>query len=210
MFGVDGVVRRICPINRRLLRNGVLGFAVGMILGLPARALEVGGTAFQDSGRLAESQLVANGGGVRSRAIFKVYAIVLYLPEKRSDAEAVLSAPGAKRLAIATLRDLTAQQFSDALRHGIEKNHPEAEFRALGESIRQFIGAMESFGEVPKGTAIHIDWVPGSGTRLTVAGKTLGKDIAGEDFYRALLRIWIGGHPTQEDLKSALLGKPAG
>jgi len=30
--------------------------------------------------------------------------------------------------------------------------------------------------------------------------------IEGEDFYRALLRIWLGDKPVQEDLKKALLG----
>ena len=36
--------------------------------------------------------------------------------------------------------------------------------------------------------------------------KTDRKPIAGEDFYRALLRIWLGEHPVQDNLKKALLG----
>ena len=46
------------------------------------------------------------------------------------------------------------------------------------------------------------------GTRLAIGGKQLGKDIPGEDFYNALLRIWIGDKPIQDNLKEALLGKP--
>ena len=34
-----------------------------------------------------------------------------------------------------------------------------------------------------------------------------GRDIAGDDFYKALLRIWLGNKPVQDDLKPALLGK---
>jgi hypothetical protein len=30
--------------------------------------------------------------------------------------------------------------------------------------------------------------------------------IEGEDFYRALLRIWLGDRPVQDDLKKSLLG----
>ena len=30
---------------------------------------------------------------------------------------------------------------------------------------------------------------------------------AGEDFHRALLKIWIGDKPAQDDLKEQLLGK---
>ena len=38
---------------------------------------------------------------------------------------------------------------------------------------------------------IALDWT-GSATQLVVNGKPAGKPIAGEDFYRALLRIWLG------------------
>ena len=37
-------------------------------------------------------------------------------------------------------------------------------------------------------------------------GIAAGTPIAGEDFYRALLRIWLGDNPVQADLKKALLG----
>jgi len=57
---------------------------------------------------------------------------------------------------------------------------------------------------------VDLDYLPESGTRLTVRGQPMGKDIAGEDFYQALLRIWLGARPAQDDLKDALLGKPAG
>ena len=55
---------------------------------------------------------------------------------------------------------------------------------------------------------INIDWLPEGGTRLSINGKQQGKDLAGEDFYQALLKIWLGPKPAQDDLKDALLGKP--
>ena len=42
---------------------------------------------------------------------------------------------------------------------------------------------------------------------MCIRDRAKGKDIAGEDFYRALLRIWLGNKPVQDDLKQALLGK---
>ena len=50
-----------------------------------------------------------------------------------------------------------------------------------------------------------LDWT-GAATQLVVNGKPAGKPIAGEDFYRALLRIWLGDKPVQNDLKKSLLG----
>jgi hypothetical protein len=34
-----------------------------------------------------------------------------------------------------------------------------------------------------------------------------GKEIPGEDFANALLRVWLGDDPVQNDLKQGLLGK---
>ena len=64
---------------------------------------------------------------------------------------------------------------------------------------------MAGIGEAKKGMAIDLDWT-GSATRLQVDGRSAGNPIAGEDFYRALLRIWLGDKPVQDDLKKALLG----
>jgi hypothetical protein len=64
---------------------------------------------------------------------------------------------------------------------------------------------MGELQEAKKGMAILLDWQPGTGTVISVDGKTRGKPIPGEDFYRALLRIWLGERPVQDDLKKALL-----
>jgi hypothetical protein len=53
--------------------------------------------------------------------------------------------------------------------------------------------------------AIHLDWT-GAETQVVIQGKPVGKPIAGEDFYRALLRIWLGEHPVQDDIRKDLLG----
>jgi hypothetical protein len=59
---------------------------------------------------------------------------------------------------------------------------------------------------LPKGSVVSIESLPGGVTRVALNGNALGRDIAGEDFYTALLRIWLGAKPAQDDLKAALLG----
>lgn len=172
-----------------------------------AQAVEVAGVKFDDKTRLANSDIVVNGAGLRKKAFFKVYAMALYLPEKQGDVDGVLSGKGPKRVAISLLRDLSAQQFVDALQEGIAENHSESEMAALKDRVRSFSDAMLALGEAKTGTSVLIDWIPESGTRLTVNGQARGRDIAGEDFYRALLKIWLGNKPVQGDLKQALLGK---
>jgi hypothetical protein len=188
------------------MRKLMMVFAALLGLNL-AHAVEVAGVKFDDKAKLGSSDIVANGAGLRKKAFFKVYAMALYLPEKQGEAEAVLSAKGAKRVSISLLRDLSAQQFVEALQEGVANNHSEAEMEALKERMKQFSEAMLSVGEAKTGAVVLIDWIPESGTRLTFNGQPKGKDIAGEDFFKALLKIWLGNKPVQDDLKQALLGK---
>ncbi|MBL8397530.1 MAG: chalcone isomerase family protein [Candidatus Accumulibacter sp.] len=172
-----------------------------------ADAADVGGVKFDDKVRLGSTELSLNGAGIRKKAVFKVYAIALYLPEKRSTTDATLALKGHKRISIQLLRDLSAQQFVDALQEGLTNNHGEAEMAALKDRLKQFSDTLLAIGEARSGSVLNIDWLPESGTRLLVNGQIKGKDIAGEDFYKALLKIWLGGKPVQDDLKQALLSK---
>ena len=54
-------------------------------------------------------------------------------------------------------------------------------------------------------SVVHIDFLPGKGTRVAVGGKHLDL-IEGDKFYHALLRLWIG-NPLQKSIKKGLLSK---
>jgi hypothetical protein len=65
---------------------------------------------------------------------------------------------------------------------------------------------MAEVQEAKKGMVISLGW-NGKATQLRIDGKPTGAPIEGEDFFRALLRIWLGDKPVQDDLKKALLGQ---
>jgi len=174
-----------------------------------AGAAEVGGVKLEDKLRLtpAGPELVLNGAGIRTRVFFKVYVGALYLPEKKAAANDVLALAGPKRVAMNMLRDLTAQQLSEALADGIRSNSTAAEQEAVKARTDELLAIMNALGEAKKGDAITLDFLPESGTRVVVNGQPRGKSIAGEDFYRALLKIWLGDKPVDDDLKRGLLGQ---
>jgi hypothetical protein len=183
-----------------------LGFLLGCFF-LSVQSAEVAGIKLEEKERVSNSELVLNGAGLRKRAFFQVYAAGLYLAEKKTAAAEAIAAPGPKRVAMHMLRDVDAGQFSGALADGIRENHGEAEAKALEPRVKQLAAIMAEMKEAKKGMSITLDWVPASGTQVTVDGKAAGQPIAGEDFYRALLRIWLGDNPVQADLKKALLGE---
>ncbi len=189
-------------IEARFLRVLVLGlFCVSV------HAAEVAGVRLEERDKVAGAELQLNGAGLRKRAFFQVYAIGLYLPERKSSAAEAIAAPGVKRVAIHMLRDVGADQFADALMDGMKDNHGEAEMKAFEPRIRLLTATMAEMKEAKKGMRITLDWVPAAGTVVTVDGKPAGAAIQGEDFYRALLKIWLGEQPVQADVKKALLGE---
>ena len=70
----------------------------------------------------------------------------------------------------------------------------------------QALGAiMAQAKEAKKGMVIDLDATP-AGTQVIIDGKPAGAPIGGEAFFPALMRIWLGPAPVQDDLKAALLG----
>jgi hypothetical protein len=173
-----------------------------MSLTSPVLAAEVAGVKIDDKARVADTELSLTGAGLRKRAFFQVYAIGLYVRDRKTDP---IVQPGPKRVHIHMLRDVGADAFIEALADGIKANHTEAEAKALEPRVKQLGDTMARIKEAKKGMAIALDW-NGSATQLMIDGKPAGAPIEGEDFYRALLRIWLGEKPVQEDLKRSLLG----
>lgn len=194
------------PRSQKTFRNAAL-LASLLTLCPDASAIEAGGVRFADQITLAGSELVANGAGVRSRFVFDVYAMALYLPARATTAEAVAAQGGVRRIALQLMRDVSAEDFVGALKAGLQANLSPAELSALKPQIDQFGETLMAVKEVKKGTPVTIDYLPPSGTRITIAGQVRGSDIAGRDFHDALLKVWLGGKPVQADLKTRLLGR---
>jgi hypothetical protein len=175
-----------------------------LLSALPAAALEVAGVNVADRARVGSGELVLNGAGIRTRAIFKVYVGALYLGEKKSAAAEVLAQTGAKRVALTMLRELSAKQLNEAFENGIQANHSAAEVEAMKPRIAELLSL---FTDAKKGDVILLDFLPESGVVVTLNQSVMGKPIPGEDFYRALLRIWLGDKPVDADLKKGMLGQ---
>lgn len=172
-----------------------------------AQAAEVAGIRLDEHLKLGENTLTLNGAGLRNKFFIKVYAMGLYLPGKTGDVTTAVTQPGPKRIQIVTLRDVGAEMFVDGLTKGIEKNSSTAEINALKARMEQFSTLLKGLNELKSGSSVTLDLLANGATHLSVNGRPVGKDIPGDDFYRALLRVWLGNDPAQGDLKQALLGQ---
>ena len=179
----------------------------------PANALEIEGIKLDDSVTLGAGQprLVLNGAGVRHKmAVLKVYVGALYLASKMTDADKVIGDPGPKRVAMHILADeVTAKDLTASLNHALAANHIPVELALIESRIRDLNRMMNSIGVIKKGGAIYLDYLPGTGTRVTVNGEEK-ITIKGEEFFQAMLRIWIGKKPVEGGLRNAMLGNEGG
>jgi Chalcone isomerase-like len=193
------------------MRDGKLGVRLAglvfALLWLPAFAAEIEGVKLPDNVKLGDAgpELVLNGAGVRTRVFFKVYVGALYLQQKRTAADAVLADRGGKRIAMHLLRDLSAEQLFSALNDGLKNNHTPGEIAKLEPQVKQLEGIFNAVKAAKTGDVILLDYVPGSGTRVVVNGEAKGT-VPGDDFNRALLKIWLGDQPADVSLKKAMLG----
>lgn len=176
---------------------------VAWMLAATALAADVGGVKLDDNASVGGQPLVLNGAGIRTRAVFKVYVISLYVPAKATTLDAVL-AKGPRRIQLNLLRNLSGDQLSDAVIDGMKDNNSAAEMAAVKPQVDQFIGISKAFGDLKEGSVVTLDYVDGA-TKVGFNGADKGT-VPGEAFNRALTRIWLGDKPVQSDLKQSLLG----
>jgi len=168
-----------------------------------ALAATLAGVNVPESVMVGGQKLMLNGAGLRKKAIFKVYVGALYLPSKTTSDQAALAQTGPAKVTLKMLRDVGGEKLRDAWSDGFAANNPAADVARIKDRIQRF-NAM--FGDVKEGDLIEVDFVPGTGTTVTIAGKAMGT-IEGDDFAKATQRIWLGPKPPTDDLKDGMLGK---
>jgi hypothetical protein len=180
-----------------------------VLLSMPvvANAAEVAGIELEEQTTLGNSDLLLNGAGLRKRMFFNVYVAGLYLTEKRQSAAEVLTLAGPKRVRITLMRNLSARKLVDGLTDDVRDNSSPEEQNAVKGRLANLAATLLAVQQGRKGDVITLDWLPETGTLLSVNGEVKGKAIPGDDVYRALLRAWIGDRPTSAGLKRALLGQ---
>jgi len=176
---------------------------LGMLATAAVMAAEVAGVKIEDKASVGGKELVLNGAGVRTRAIFKVYVGSLYLPAKTANPQSALAA-GPRRIQLNLLRTLSADQLVDALVEGLKANATPQELDTVKTQTAELVSIMKTFGEVKENDVVTIDFADGA-TKIGLNGAGKGV-IVGEAFNRALIKVWLGDNPVQADLKRAMLG----
>ena len=187
-----------------VFRSALLAFA----LAGTAQAGELEGVQLEDRVEVDGQALELNGMALRTRLFFKVYVAGLYLPRKATSAQTAIEGEGAKRMVLVMMRDADAEQFCESVELGLDRNNSEAELERIQAQTQALLAKIRAIGEARRGARIVLDYSHSTrATTLFVDGTPRGESMAGAEFFRALLRIWLGERPAQLDLKRMLLGQ---
>ena len=145
--------------------------------------------------------LVLNGLGMRTATFLKVkvYVIGLYLESKSSDAKVIIKSNQVKRIEMHFVHDVTAKELRDGWSEAFESNYPDVS--SIKGEISKFNASMR---DVKSGDSIVVEFYGDKVDVLVNGEKT--DSVSGSAFQQAVLAIWLGPEPPNEDLKAGILG----
>ena len=190
-------------------RNAGKRFAAALLLMLASTqvlAATVSGVKLEDQVTVNGGSLVLNGAGLRTKYLLaNVYVAALYLPQKSGDADGIIGAAELRRISLTMKRDVGTATMTKAFHEGVSNNLSAAELTALKPKLDQLDQSFHKVTALKSGDVIALDFGADGSTRVSYNGQ-LQDSIAGADLSAALLKIWLGSKPVQDDLKRALLG----
>ncbi|MEZ4322829.1 MAG: chalcone isomerase family protein [Myxococcota bacterium] len=166
----------------------------------PAYAGELAGVSMPDTATVGGKSLVLNGMGLREKYFIDVYVGGLYLPAKSSDPAKIIADDVPKRIVMHFVySEVGKEKLTGAFDDGFAAAKA-TESEAAG--LAKLNGYMET---VQSGDTIVLDYVPGTGTTVTVKGAKKGT-IEGTGFMSALWSVYLGSSPPTAALKKGMLG----
>ena len=147
--------------------------------------------------------LQLNGMGYRTKFVFDIYVGGLYTESKVDSRDAAQALTGPKRVVMHMVYDeVEREKITNGWNDGFEENNSDQQLEKLQARLKTF---NSYFPDLKKNDVMLYDYIPGTGTRVTINGEIKGV-IEGADFYTALLDVWLGEEPADDDLKDAMLG----
>ncbi|MEG0676939.1 MAG: chalcone isomerase family protein [Comamonas sp.] len=174
--------------------------------GTAAAALQINGVSYAPSLQAQGKTLTLNGAGTRYKAIFKVYTAGLYLEKPAHSLQEISQLNGPKRISVTMLREIDSAELGKLFARGMEDNMERAAFSKLIPGVMRMSDIFTQHKKLLAGENFSVDWIPGQGTQVLVKGRPQGEPFKEPEFFNALLGIWLGPKPADEQLKKALLG----
>ncbi|MDI6796940.1 MAG: chalcone isomerase family protein [Desulfatibacillaceae bacterium] len=181
----------------------MLAIALAFVAPCPAQAVDLDGITIPDTLTHDGHNLILNGAGWRTRLWMKIYACALFLPEKNSDAKAVIEAdePSCVRMHF-VYKKVSKDTMMEMLLGGFQRS-TGGNTAPIADRIEQLASQLPD--EILKGDVVDLMYIPGRGIVCYYNGKYRGES-PGLDYKQAVFGIWLGDDPISAPLRQTMLG----
>jgi len=150
---------------------------------------------------IAGEKLTLNGYGLRKKLFFKVYLGSLYTSDRATSTSQVLGLPGHKLIRMNFIyHKVDRDKITDAFAEGFAKNSPQLNGDA---NIEKFLRLFQS--NFVAGDQVALQLAP-DGTVSAIHNSTRLGSITSKPLSEAVLLIYLGDQPADEDMKAGMLG----
>lgn len=179
----------------------IIILAFVLLSAVSAQAMEVAGTSLSPAVEVAGETLQLNGYGIRKKFFFKVYIGSLYAARPVASVDEVLDGDGSKLIRMNFLYPkVDRQKIVEAFAEGFASNSPQL---AAAPEVRRFLTLFtDDFAE---GDIVDLELAADGTVVARHNGRVLGT-LHSADLARAIVLIYLGEHPADEDLKVGMLG----
>ncbi|MRI33666.1 chalcone isomerase [Endozoicomonas sp. OPT23] len=175
---------------------------ISFLLNMPVNARTIAGVLVPEEVLIENKRMVLNGTGIRNQYLFNLYVGSLYLIEKSYDPKWVTSGKNTVMVQLDIISGMiTPEKFIIGLNEGLKK--------ATNGHVAPLKGRLEKAmtlfkNKINKGDCFQLLFIPGKGVETYKNGHYISL-LKGDDFSRALLRVWLGNNPIDEQLKKAMM-----
>ncbi len=158
------------------------------------------GVTLPDTATVGGQTLVLNGMGLREKFFINVYVGGLYLPAKTTDSAKAVNDDVPKKIVMHF-------QYSDVPKDKVNETFDESFGNQGAMGTAQAANKEKLKGwmtDLTTGDEIVFEYVPGTGTTVTVKGVKKGT-IEGVDFMKTLWSVYVGPNPPTAALKSGMM-----
>lgn len=150
------------------------------------------------------TELQLHGAGVREKFVFDIYVGALYLTSTGHSLETIMGSDQPARIEMHFVYDeVEAEKLESAWREGFAGNNDREVLDTIEPQLENFV---RMFPTAVEGDTFAMEYLPGQGTRVTINGEAAGT-VDGDVFFNALLGVFLGPEPADDDLKEGMLGK---
>lgn len=195
---------RVCFVAAILLAFALVGGAIAQTESRERTTPDdvcVGGACFAGEIEITSETVPIRGAGTLTYLGFRVYSAALYArPEGTALVDAGTSEP--LRLVLHYHRKIEKADINKSTIKALNSN-PDVNVPAIQTALDQM---MTYHQDVKSGDRYELTFEPGRGMRVVFNGTEKGF-VAGDEFARAYLGMWLSDHPLSKSLRQKLIGE---